>query len=374
MRFFRLLRPSRPMTALALSIAVVMLALTIPKAVAQSSRKLPPGLASANVAINEGRYDEVATLTAQLDAQDPAVVAVRARAMIAPRPLRRGDGGAPAGGGSRAVERGGARAWIAPADAQPSRGARRAQPGRVACALHDRCRRDGPRRPRPAGPESVRGGAGRLSRCRNRGAARRVHQRRVGRVLPRAPVPDVQHRGGEVVPDGAGGGSAPCPGDVRPGARGRQRQPARRHRHRAQDPRGQPVACRDAPVSRGTGRRRRQARRSAPVDSEGAVGEPVEPRRPLAAGGPRLRRGQDAGVRGARWPRCWRCRRDTPRSTGSPPSTPPTPTGSTRRSRWCGARWASRRATSRRSPISGCTCCAPATRVARATRSNPPSS
>jgi tetratricopeptide (TPR) repeat protein len=83
MRFFRLLRPSRPLTALGLSTAVVMLALTIPSAVAQSSRKLPPGLASAHVAINEGRYDEVATLTAQLDAQDPAVVAVRARAMIA---------------------------------------------------------------------------------------------------------------------------------------------------------------------------------------------------------------------------------------------------------------------------------------------------
>src|SRR5688572_6317987 len=83
MRFFRLLRPSRPLTALGLSIAVVTLALTIPAAVAQSSRKLPPGLASAHVAINEGRYDEVATLTAQLDAQDPAVVAVRARAMIA---------------------------------------------------------------------------------------------------------------------------------------------------------------------------------------------------------------------------------------------------------------------------------------------------
>ena len=82
-RLFRLLRPSRPMTALALSIAVVTLALTIPAAVAQSSRKLPPGLASANVAINEGRYEEVATLTAQLDAQDPAVVAVRARALIA---------------------------------------------------------------------------------------------------------------------------------------------------------------------------------------------------------------------------------------------------------------------------------------------------
>ena len=82
MRFFRLLRPSRPMTALALAIAVVMLALMIPRAVAQSSRKLPPGLASARVAINEGRYDEVPTLTAQLDGQDPAVVAVRARAMI----------------------------------------------------------------------------------------------------------------------------------------------------------------------------------------------------------------------------------------------------------------------------------------------------
>src|SRR5687768_11923020 len=90
-RFFRrlsgvgrlTLRPSRAMSALALATTVVMLALTIPSAVAQSSRRLPPGLTAAYAALNEGRYEEVASLTSQLDAQDPAVIAVRARAMIA---------------------------------------------------------------------------------------------------------------------------------------------------------------------------------------------------------------------------------------------------------------------------------------------------
>ena len=90
-RFFRRLpvvgrlafRPSRAIAALGLATGVVLLALTIPSAVAQSSRRLPPGLAAAHAALNEGRYDEVPTLTSQLDAQDPAVIAVRARAQIA---------------------------------------------------------------------------------------------------------------------------------------------------------------------------------------------------------------------------------------------------------------------------------------------------
>jgi tetratricopeptide (TPR) repeat protein len=76
-------QPSRAMSALALATAVVMLALTIPTAVAQSSRRPPPALAAAQAAINEGRYDEVVSLTSQLDAQDPAVAALRARALIA---------------------------------------------------------------------------------------------------------------------------------------------------------------------------------------------------------------------------------------------------------------------------------------------------
>jgi tetratricopeptide (TPR) repeat protein len=90
-RFFRRLpavgwpmfRPSRAMSSLGLATAVVLLALTIPSAVAQSTRRLPPGIAAAQAAINEGRYDEVASLTSQLDANDPAVVALRARALIA---------------------------------------------------------------------------------------------------------------------------------------------------------------------------------------------------------------------------------------------------------------------------------------------------
>jgi tetratricopeptide (TPR) repeat protein len=81
--FFRRFRSSRVVAALALATALVLLALTIPSAVAQQARRLPPGLVSANRAVLEGRYDEVASLTSQLDAQDPAVVAVRARALIA---------------------------------------------------------------------------------------------------------------------------------------------------------------------------------------------------------------------------------------------------------------------------------------------------
>jgi tetratricopeptide (TPR) repeat protein len=76
-------RPTRILAALALGTGIVVLALTIPHAVAQSSRRLPPGLASAQRALIEGRFDEIASLTGQLDAQDPAVVAVRGRALIA---------------------------------------------------------------------------------------------------------------------------------------------------------------------------------------------------------------------------------------------------------------------------------------------------
>jgi tetratricopeptide (TPR) repeat protein len=82
-KMMRLIRPSRAFAALGLSITVVVLALTIPSAVAQQPRRPVPALQAANRAIIEGRYDEVVSLTSQLDAQDPAVVAVRARAMIA---------------------------------------------------------------------------------------------------------------------------------------------------------------------------------------------------------------------------------------------------------------------------------------------------
>ncbi len=62
---------------------VVLIALIIPGAVAQSTRRAVPGLAEASRALLEGRYDEVSRLTATLDAQDPDVAAVNARALIA---------------------------------------------------------------------------------------------------------------------------------------------------------------------------------------------------------------------------------------------------------------------------------------------------
>ena len=73
---------SRLAPALGLAIVLVLLAL-LPGAIAQSSRRSATGLQAATRALLEGRYDEVASLTSQLDQQDPAVVTVNARAMIA---------------------------------------------------------------------------------------------------------------------------------------------------------------------------------------------------------------------------------------------------------------------------------------------------
>src|SRR5262245_27784221 len=62
--------------------ALVLLAI-IPVLIAQTPRRPPAGLVQAQRALIEGRYDEVATLTARLDQQDPFVVAVKARALVA---------------------------------------------------------------------------------------------------------------------------------------------------------------------------------------------------------------------------------------------------------------------------------------------------
>ena len=71
--------------ALGLTVVLVLLAL-IPVAIAQQARRpaLPISpLQAATRALIEGRYDEVATLTQKLDAQDPNVAAVNARALLA---------------------------------------------------------------------------------------------------------------------------------------------------------------------------------------------------------------------------------------------------------------------------------------------------
>jgi tetratricopeptide (TPR) repeat protein len=84
-RTLRLEGSSRGLYALGLSSGLVLLAL-IPVGIAQSSRRPappPPGLQAAARALIEGKYDDVAGLTAKLDQQDPSVAAVNGRALIA---------------------------------------------------------------------------------------------------------------------------------------------------------------------------------------------------------------------------------------------------------------------------------------------------
>jgi tetratricopeptide (TPR) repeat protein len=64
-------------------IALVLLVLPIVTATAQGPRRPSPPLQAAGRAVLEGRYDEIDKLTASLDANDPDVVAVKARAAIA---------------------------------------------------------------------------------------------------------------------------------------------------------------------------------------------------------------------------------------------------------------------------------------------------
>src|SRR5205823_7286857 len=66
-----------------LVVALVLLGLPIVSATAQGPRRPSQPLQAAMRAFIEGRYDEVDLLTANLDARDPEVVAVKARAAIA---------------------------------------------------------------------------------------------------------------------------------------------------------------------------------------------------------------------------------------------------------------------------------------------------
>src|SRR3984893_17615288 len=63
-------------------VALLSLLALIPVVIAQSSRRPPAGLQWAVRALIEGRYDEVPALTEKLDAQDPNVAAVKARALV----------------------------------------------------------------------------------------------------------------------------------------------------------------------------------------------------------------------------------------------------------------------------------------------------
>src|SRR4029077_11905488 len=68
--------------AIGLAAALVLLSF-ITGADAQSRRTQPPAMEQATRALIEGRYDQVATLLEKLDAQDPTVAALVARADIA---------------------------------------------------------------------------------------------------------------------------------------------------------------------------------------------------------------------------------------------------------------------------------------------------
>ncbi len=94
--------------ALGLAAALAVLSV-ISVAVAQSRRPQPPALEQATRALIEGRYDEVAGLLEKLDAQDPAVAALIARAHIARGRYAGGRNGASADRAARADERRGAR-------------------------------------------------------------------------------------------------------------------------------------------------------------------------------------------------------------------------------------------------------------------------
>src|SRR6516162_7298853 len=62
----------------------LLLAILPTLAMAQTPARRPAaGLQAATRALIEGRFDQIDSLTQQLDANDPAVVALRARALIA---------------------------------------------------------------------------------------------------------------------------------------------------------------------------------------------------------------------------------------------------------------------------------------------------
>ena len=61
-------------------VAALAVLSVISVAVAQSRRPQPPAIEQATRALNEGHYDRVAGLLEKLDAQDPTVVALIARA------------------------------------------------------------------------------------------------------------------------------------------------------------------------------------------------------------------------------------------------------------------------------------------------------
>ena len=355
----------RSFAALALAVGLVLLAI-IPAGMAQSARRAQPNLQNATRALIEGRYDEVATLTAALDGQDPAVVALSARALIArgryqeaESALRPAAERAPAS--DAALELGLLLQMLGRPEAQRAAQSRRGR----ACLGRERRRRAARARARALRAlDSSRTPTPRTARPWRR-AARPRDQHRLGRAVPR----EVQHaRSAAVVPGGARGGGRtgrrPCSGRR---ARCPTRTRRRRSRSRKQVLEINPsdvdahVFLADQAVDAGKRDEARELLQKALAVNPSSL----DARSLLAGAG--LRRRQARGVRGRGRPRCSRSRRATARSTAWPASC--RAQLPVRRSGDAGAPRASARAaaTRGRSPTSGCICCGPATSRRRAT-------
>ena len=251
---------------------------------------------AATRALNEGRYDDVDAIADKLDPRSERRGGQGARRDRA-RTLRGGRGAAASGRRARAVERGGARARPAAADARPARRDGAAREGGAA-RRHQR--------------RSGRGRARRRARCARSAGSRKPTPPIATQPAPRPTMPPIQTafgrsvprevrqgRSAEVVPDGAAGRRRA----------GRRRWSARRARSPTTTRRRRSTLAKRAlevnPSSvdaqiflAGEATDAEQARRGAAGARQGAGGQPVEPRGDRAARGALVRRGQAAGVRG----------------------------------------------------------------------------
>ena len=267
--------PSRAWYAAALAAALALACL--PRA---ASAQTPPRGAGTPIqnalrAFIEGRYDEVDRIAARLDARDPDVVALEARAAIArgryaqaEQMLRPVAAKAPA---SEAALR------LGLLEQMLGRPGAAATLDKVAAVGRPR---DGRRRPRARGaraegarpfPGSQRG----VSRRRGRRARRSGDQYGLGRAVPREVQ---QRRGGAVVPGGAPVRRAVGAGAPRLRRGDGRRQPAAVDGDRQARARDQSIGRRGPDFRRAAGDRRRTPRRGAAGAPGRARRQSVQPR------------------------------------------------------------------------------------------------
>ena len=262
----------------------------------------------------------------RLDPHDPIAAALEGARADRARPLRRSRSRAAAR--SRRVRRRARRRSSSACSADARTRRRQGAFCNKVAAQRDRIRSS-----RGAGAPRARrvpGGERRLPRRGGQRAQATPRQHRVGRAVPREVQ---QRRSAEIVSDRAAGRSASgrrrCSAPRGPSPTTTRRRRSRSRSRRSRSTRPSVDALR---VSRA-------ARRPTPDHHDDArealqkalAVNPVEPRRALALGGARLRRGQAGASSTPKSPRRWRSRRTTARSTASPASWRRTTTASTRR-------------------------------------------